>query len=78
MMGWQRPFGGINMNETNKLETPLNANERYLHAVCVRLDALIHMFSSFLEVYAKQNNLATTSNTVTEDTSAIKPKKVRK
>lgn len=37
---------------------PLNSEERYLHAIAIRLDALCHMMSSFLEHYAKDNDEA--------------------
>lgn len=59
----------------NKLEQPLNANERYLYGICTSLDALTHMFSSFIDVYANQNEIATTQNTVKEKE---KPKTTRK
>lgn len=49
------------------LEQPLNAEERYLYAINVRLNILIEMFSSFLDVYAKQNEVSTTSNEVVEE-----------
>lgn len=49
------------------LEQPLNANERYLYGINVRLEILIDMFSSFLNSYANQNNIATTNNVVVED-----------
>lgn len=49
------------------LEQPLNAEERYLYEINVRLNILIEMFSSFLDVYAKQNQVATTSNEVVEE-----------
>ncbi|RJE47675.1 MULTISPECIES: hypothetical protein [unclassified Dehalobacter] len=56
-----------------KLDIPLNANERYLYAICMRLDALIEMMNSFIQVYANQNNLATTQNVVEE--KVTKPRK---
>lgn len=63
-------------NKLNKLEIPLNATERGLYAVAIRLDALIHMMSTFMEVYANQNNIATTSNEVKEE--IVKPKRTKK
>ncbi len=59
----------------DNIDEPMNPTERYLHGINVRLDALIHMFSSFLEVYAQQNKMAVTSETVEE---AIPLKKSRK
>lgn len=52
--------------DMRNLEQPLNAEERYLYEINVRLNILIEMFSSFLDVYAKQNQVATTSNEVVE------------
>lgn len=49
------------------LEQPLNAEERYLYGINVRLGILIEMLSSFLDVYAKQNQVAVTSNEVVEE-----------
>jgi hypothetical protein len=72
--GTKYTLGGNKMHE--KLDIPLNANERYLYNVCVRLDALVHMMSSFLEVYAKQNSIATTENEIKEETP--KPKRTKK
>lgn len=60
----------------DKLEIPLNAQERYMYNICVRLDALIHMMSSFMEVYANQNNITTTNNEVKDEIP--KPKRVKK
>jgi len=49
------------------LEKPLNTQEKYLYAMVMRLDAISHMLSSFMEVYAKQADVATTQNTVKEE-----------
>lgn len=54
------------MREAPIIDEPLNATERYLHACAVRLDALCVMLSSLVEAYAKQNQLATTTNEVVE------------
>lgn len=54
--------------------TPLNSEERYFYAIALRLDALCNMMSSFIEVYAKQNGIATTTHTETEQ-KVEKPKK---
>ncbi len=58
-----------------KLQDPVNATERYLYGINVRLDALIEMMSSFLDVYAKQNDIATSENKIEE---LIPTKKTRK
>lgn len=50
----------------NKLQEPLNANERYLHGINARLNILIEMFSSFLDVYSKEEEVATSDNTYEE------------
>ena len=49
------------------IDEPLNAQERYLHGINIRLNILIEIFSSFIDAYANQNNIATTSNTVVEN-----------
>jgi len=54
------------MNIRN-LDQPLNVEERYLYGINVRLNILIEMLSSFLDVYAKKNQIATTSNEVVEE-----------
>lgn len=53
----------------SKIPEPLNTSEKYLYAIAIRLDALCNMMSSFLETYAKHNQIATTSNTVTTKTT---------
>lgn len=50
----------------NELEQPLNATERYLYAIAIRTDALCNMMSSFIETYANEKRVATTSNKVEE------------
>ena len=49
------------------LDEPLNSNERYLYGINLRLEILIEMFSSFLNVYAKQNDIATTKTVMVEE-----------
>lgn len=53
---------------------PLNAEERYLHGINVRLECLIDMFSSFLDVYAKETQTATVQNEVVQ---AVKEETVK-
>jgi len=62
------------MNELPKLPQPINVGEHYLYGICIRLDALIHMMSNFIEVYAQQNNMATTSNQIEEKVETVKRK----
>ena len=64
----------------DSLDKPLNTEERYLHAIAVQLNAIAHMLSSFIEVYAEKNDVATTSNTVEEKPAQKKaqPKKTKK
>lgn len=61
-----------------KLDEPMNANERYLHHINVRLDILIRQFSSFLEVYAKQHEVPTEDNTHQEKEIVIGDVKIKK
>ena len=49
------------------LDETLNSNERYLYGINLRLEILIEMFSSFLNVYAKQNDIATTKTVMVEE-----------
>lgn len=47
------------MDKNNEyLPSPVNANERYMHAIVIRLDALCHMMSDFVDAYGKVNELA--------------------
>jgi hypothetical protein len=43
------------------VEQPLNATERFLYAVAVRLDVLIEQNNSIIEHIAKQDGVATTN-----------------
>ena len=61
------------MSNIPRLDEPLNADERMLYGINVRLDAMIHMLSSFISVYAENNKVSTTSNKVVNE---VKPKKV--
>jgi hypothetical protein len=59
---------------TNKrlpLESPLSANERFLHAVAVRLDVLIEQVNSIVDHLAKQDNVAVTESKV--ETKEVEP-----
>jgi len=58
------------------LDEPMNVNERYLYNINLRLNILIDMMSSFLKVYAEQNNMAVTNNKVVEE--VVEKPKTRK
>ena len=64
------------MKYDKHLDEPLNSDERYLYELNVRLGILIEMFSSFLDVYAKQNEIATTKNVVVEEKLIEEVKKI--
>ena len=59
------------MRDMRDLEQPLNANERYLHAIAIRLDAIVHMLSCLTEVYAEQNSIPITENKVIDSIDSI-------
>lgn len=56
------------------IRQPMNATEEYLYATVMRLDALCHMMSTFIEEYAKQNKVTVESNTVKKKTAPRKKK----
>ena len=47
-----------------KNEQPLNAQERYLYGINARLDAVVDMMSSFIELYAEKQKVTTESHVV--------------
>lgn len=49
----------------DKIDAPLNANERYLYGINMRLDVVIKQLSSLIDAYAHQNKMATTNETTT-------------
>ena len=55
-----------------RIPEPVNAQERYLYAMVVRLDALCHMTSSLLEYIAKKEGIAVQENTVVEQVEVKK------
>ena len=63
----------------SKLEEPVNIEEKYLYGINIRLNIIIDMLSSLLEVYVNQNNVAI-ENVIEEspDTSKKGKKKVVK
>lgn len=48
--------------DIKQIRQPLNAQEEYLYATVVRLDALCNMMSSLIEHIAKKDEVATTTN----------------
>ena len=67
-----------------KLEEPLNAGERYLYAISVRLDVLIESVNKLMEVYTNQikpvevsktEAVVAPKNVVKEDSIPIVPVK---
>jgi hypothetical protein len=44
-----------------QVDLPVNANERYLYAMVIRLDALCNMMSSLIEHIAEKEQVATTN-----------------
>ena len=54
------------MHEKYPILNPINSQERYLHGICIRLDALVHMMSSFIESYAENNKIPVTNNEINE------------
>ena len=55
------------MRDMRDMDEPLNAEERYLHGVNMRLNIIIEMLSSIIGFIANQNNVAVTENKVVED-----------
>lgn len=58
------------------LGDPLNANERFLHGINLRLDILIEQMSSLVEHIAVRDGVATTNGEVKEAVAEVaQPKK---
>lgn len=60
------------MKRRDDLPQPLNAQERLLYAIAVRVDILIEQVNSVVEHIAKQDNVATTNHKTIESTSVEK------
>ncbi len=67
----------MDMKQVPELEPPLNANERFLYAVSLRLEILIEQVSAISEHLAKRDNVAITSNVATEKVEEA-PKRTRR
>jgi hypothetical protein len=63
------------LNNLNDIDEPVNVEERYMHAMVIRLDALCHMVSSLVEHIANQQGVAVES---VEDKSSPAPRASRK
>jgi hypothetical protein len=60
----------------DKVDMPLNASERYMYAMVVRLDAICNMLSSIVEYIAKKEDVAV-ENAVEEVKTTSRKKKVK-
>ena len=54
------------MKKIDGIPEPLNAEERYMYAMVIRLDALCHMVSSLVDHIAKKEEVAVEENIVEE------------
>jgi hypothetical protein len=54
------------MSRVDEVESPVNANERFLYAIAMRLGILIEQVSAITEHLAKQSNVAVESNVVSD------------
>lgn len=61
------------MKRVDELPQPLNAQERFLHAIAVRQNILIEQMNSVVEYIAKEKNVATTNHKAVESVSVAKP-----
>jgi len=57
------------------VEEPLNAEERYLHAIITRLDAITQILSGLVQAYAEQHQTAYTNQKIEEKPAPKKTKK---
>lgn len=58
------------------IDEPVNVEERYLHAMVVRLDALCHMVSSLVEHIASKEGMAVETVVEKSTPASRKRKKV--
>jgi hypothetical protein len=54
-----------------KLDAPINSNDRYLHGINIRLDALIQQVNSIVEYLASKDKVAVTEQVV--ETKQVEP-----
>lgn len=67
------------MKKVRELHEPLNSQERYLHGINLRLEALIHQVNSLVEHLASKEKVAVTKNETVEKVEEEKPvKRTRK
>lgn len=59
------------MKKAPEMEQPLNANERFLYQVAIRLDVIIEQNNSIIEHLAKNDKVAVTNQKV--ETKIEKP-----
>lgn len=63
------------MHEIRDVPEPLNVEEKYLHGILIRLDAIMHMMSLFVETYADKHAIAVVEEKVVSKPSASRKKK---
>jgi hypothetical protein len=63
------------MKKIEGVDEPLNVQERYMHGMVIRLDALCHMVSSLVDYIASKEEIAVEENTVVEE---VVPKRKKK
>lgn len=61
----------------SQIDEPLNANERYLYGINMRLEVLIEQMSSLLEHIAKKEGVAVESAKVVEKPAPRRKKPVK-
>lgn len=62
------------MNKFSQIDDPLNAKEKYLYGINLRLEALIDQVSSLVEHIAKQTSASVENVIVEQD---VQPAKTR-
>jgi hypothetical protein len=63
------------MIEKYEIDKPLNAMERYLYNLNIKMDVMIDMLNSLIEFFGKQYGVATTKNVVQDFTEKVKTRK---
>lgn len=56
----------------NNIPEPLNATEMYLHAMTIRLDALVHQMSGVCECLSKLTENGVETNTIKEEIAPVR------
>jgi hypothetical protein len=66
------------MKKLEGVDEPLNVQERYMHGMVIRLDALCHMVSSLVDYLASKENVAVEVNTVVEESVSVDPVRTKR